>query len=255
MKHCLSWPNEFRIDILRIGFPLKASPPQPLLNPIVRVQENVLARTERRVLNHLCARMPAWITPDRLTAIGMLGALMVFAGYVASNLGDGWLWLAIGGYVVQWFGDSMDGSLARFRGIERPRYGYFLDHSCDGMATALVVTGIGLSGYVLLEVALVALAGYLLLSIHAFLSVRVLGELKLSYLYAGPTELRLFLVCLTLAMIFAGPDPVLGGVFSWFDIVVGIIGLFLIALFVLQTLATARRLSVDEPPIDWKDEA
>ena len=160
------------------------------VKPIVRVQENLLARNERRVLNYFCARMPAWVTPDRLTALGMLGALLVFAGYLASNLGDAWLWLAISGYVVQWFGDSMDGSLARFRGIERPRYGYFLDHSCDGLATTLVVVGIGLSNYVMLEVALVALAGYLLLSIHAFLSVRVLGELKLSYLNAGPTELR-----------------------------------------------------------------
>jgi phosphatidylglycerophosphate synthase len=221
------------------------------VKPIVRVQENLLARNERRLLNYFCARMPAWVTPDRLTAVGMLGAFMVFAGYLASNLGDAWLWLAIGGYVVQWFGDSMDGSLARFRGIERPRYGYFLDHSCDGLATALVVTGIGLSNYVKLEVALVALAGYLLLSIHAFLSVRVLGELKLSYLNAGPTELRLFLIGLTMAMIAAGPEPVLRGIFTWFDLIVGVIGLSLIALFVLQTLATARRLAVDEPPVDW----
>jgi phosphatidylglycerophosphate synthase len=196
--------------------------------------------------------MPAWITPDRLTAIGMLGALMVFAGYLASNLGDGWLWLSIAGYLVHWFGDSMDGSLARFRKIERPRYGYFLDHSCDGLATTLVVAGIGLSGYVLLEVALVALAGYLLLSIHAFLSVRVLGELKLSYLNAGPTELRLVLVGMTLAMIAAGSQPVLFGTFTWFDLFVGGVGSILIALFVLQTLTTARRLALEEPPVDWR---
>ena len=219
--------------------------------PITRVQENVLARAERQILNLLCARMPRWITPDGLTAIGMVGAVMIFAGYVASNLGDAWLWLAIAGYVVHWFGDSMDGSLARFRSIQRPRYGYFLDHSCDGLATALVVAGIGLSGYVALEVALVALAGYLLMSIHAFLSVRVLGELKLSYVGAGPTELRLVLIGLTLAMIAAGPEPVLLGVFTWFDVFVGTVGGFLILLFVLQTLATARRLAKEEPPVKW----
>ncbi len=220
------------------------------VKPIVRVQENLLARAERRALNYFCARMPAWVTPDRLTTLGMLGALMIFGGYLASNLGDSWLWVAIGGYVVQWFGDSMDGSLARFRGIERPRYGYFLDHSCDGLATTLVVVGIGLTNYVMLEIALVALAGYLLLSIHAFLSVRVLGELKLSYLNAGPTELRLFLIALTMAMIAAGPEPVLRG-FTWFDMVVGVIGFALIALFVAQTISTARRLAVDEPPVKW----
>lgn len=215
--------------------------------PIDRIQQNLFARRERLILNWLCSRMPPWMTPDMLTGIGMLGAVMVFAGYVAGNLGDGWLWLSIAGYVVQWFGDSMDGSLARFRKIERPRYGYFLDHSCDGLATALVVIGIGLGNYVLLEVALVALAGYLLLSIHAFLSVRVLGELKLSYLNAGPTELRFVLVGLTLAMIAAGPEPVLFGTFTWFDVMVGGTGLLMIVLFVKQTVTTARRLAVEEP--------
>ncbi len=220
--------------------------------PIVRIQENLLARSERRALNALCARMPYWVTPDRLTAVGMIGALMIFAGYLASNLGDNWLWLAIGGYFVQWFGDSMDGSLARFRRIERPRYGYFLDHSCDGLATALVVVGIGLSKYIMLEIALVALAGYLLLSIHAYLSVRVLGELKLSYLNAGPTELRLVLIALTLAMIAAGPEPVLLGIFTWFDLFAAAVGILLITMFVVQTIVTARRLSIDEPPVDWR---
>jgi hypothetical protein len=84
------------------------------------------------------------------------------------------------------------------------------------------------------------------------LSVRVLGELKLSYLNAGPTELRLVLIAMTLAMIAAGPEPILLGVFTWFDLFVGTVGLFLIALFVLQTIVTARRLSLDEPPIDWR---
>lgn len=220
--------------------------------PIDRIQENLLARSERRLLTWLCARMPTAVTPDRLTAFGMIGALLIFGGYLASNRGDNWLWLSIAGYVIQWFGDSMDGSLARFRRIERPRYGYFLDHSCDGLATMLVVVGIGLSNYVLLEIALVALAGYLLLSIHAYLSVRVLGELKLSYLNAGPTELRLVLIALTLAMIAAGPEPVLLDRFTWFDVFVGCVGALLIVLFVLQTMATARRLAAEEPPFDWR---
>jgi phosphatidylglycerophosphate synthase len=214
---------------------------------IARIQENLLARSERLLLNWLCARLPTWVVPDMLTAVGMLGALMVFAGYVSSNLGDEWLWCAILGYLIQWFGDSMDGSLARYRKIERPRYGYFLDHSCDGLATTLVVVGIGLSSYVLLEVALIALAGYLLLSIHAFLLVRVLGEMKLSYAYAGPTELRLILIVLTLAMIAAGSEPALFGKFTWFDLVVGTIGGMLILFFVIQTVRTARRLAIDEP--------
>ncbi|MGY6552370.1 MAG: CDP-alcohol phosphatidyltransferase family protein [Erythrobacter sp.] len=229
--------------------PTGAAAPQPA--PINRIQQNLLARSERRLLNWLCAHFPRWVTPDMLTAVGMLGALMVFAGYVASNLGDQWLLLAIAGYGVQWFGDSTDGSLARWRKIERPRYGYFLDHSCDGLATTLVVVGIGFTPHVAMEVALVALAGYLLLSIHAFLSVRVLGELKLSYLNAGPTELRFVLIAFTISMMVFGPDAPRWGTWlgpvNGFDIFTASVGVLLITMFVVQTGITARRLAIMEP--------
>ncbi|SCW87694.1 CDP-alcohol phosphatidyltransferase [Sphingobium faniae] len=211
--------------------------------PLDRIQQNRLAASERRLLNWLCAHMPPWITPDRLTAAGMVGAVMTFAGYVASNLASSWLLLAIAGYVVQWFGDSMDGSLARYRHIERPSYGYFIDHSCDGLATLLILAGIGLSPFVTMDVALIALSGYLLLSIHAFLSARVLGEFKLSYLSAGPTELRIMLIVLTIMMMALGDGPGLFGRWSGFDIFVGTVGSILIALFIGQTLVTGRRLA------------
>ncbi|WP_369027226.1 CDP-alcohol phosphatidyltransferase family protein [Qipengyuania sp. RANM35] len=220
---------------------------KPKITPIDRIQENLVARIERRALNWLCARLPRRVSPDMLTAFGMLGALMVFSGYLGSNLDRDWLWLSVAGYVVHWFGDSLDGSLARFRKIERPRYGYFLDHSCDGLATTLLVVGIGLSPFVQLEVALVALAGYLLMSIHAFLSVRVLGELRLSYMNAGPTELRLILIALTLAMYGFGREHPIISQLNGFDLFVGGVGLVLVALFVVQTLQVARRLAVEEP--------
>lgn len=221
--------------------------PLPDVAPIDRIQENMLARAERRLLTWLCARMPAWVTPDLLTFFGLFGAVLVFAGYLASNVDAAWLWLCIGGYAIHWFGDSLDGSLARFRKIERPRYGYFLDHSCDGVATTLVVVGIGLTPYVELEAALIALAGYLLLSIHAFLSVRVLGELRLSYLNLGPTELRLILIALTLAMYVIGPAKAIVGALGGFDLFVAGAGLLMIVLFVVQTATKARMLAKQEP--------
>lgn len=218
------------------------------IGPVARIQENFLAMGERRLLNWLCARMPAWVKPDVLTATGMVGAVLIFAGYATSLLGEDWLWLCLPGYLLHWFGDSMDGSLARFRQIERPRYGYFLDHSCDGFATFLILLGIGVSPYVKLEVALIAMVGYLLLSIHAFLAVRVLGEMRLSYFNAGPTELRLILVALTFSMLVLGDRqrdiPTLTG----FDWVVGSVGVVLIALFVAQTLRSCRKLARIEPP-------
>lgn len=222
--------------------------PLPEIAPIDRIQENFLARGERRLLNWLCARLPRWMTPDKLTFIGMVGAVMILAGYLGSNLAAEWLWLSIAGFVVHWFGDSLDGSLARFRKIERPRYGYFLDHSCDGLATTMIVVGIGLSPYVQVEAALLGLAGYLLLSIHAFLSVRVLGELPLTYLNLGPTEVRVLLIILTLAfLIFGIPQPIWHDVTS-FDLVAWGAGVLMIAIFVAMTTSKARLLAKQEPP-------
>ncbi len=217
------------------------TPPTP--PALAREQKNWLAAGERVLLTWLCGRMPRWVTPDVLTSTGMIGAGMIFAGYVASNWGPHWLLLAIAGYFVQWFGDSMDGSLARFRHIERPSYGYFIDHSCDGLATLLILAGMGLSPFVTMDVALIALAGYLLLSIHAYLSARVLGEFKLSYLTAGPTELRVVLIAMTLLMMTLGTGPGMLGRVSGFDVFVGAVGIILIVLFVKQTVTIGRRLA------------
>ncbi|MBL8657462.1 MAG: CDP-alcohol phosphatidyltransferase family protein [Altererythrobacter sp.] len=222
--------------------------PLPEVSPIERIQENMLARAERRLLTWLCARMPGWVTPDLLTYFGLVGALAVFAGYLGSNLDARWLLLCLAGYLIHWFGDSLDGSLARFRKIERPRYGYFLDHSCDGAATTLVVVGLGITPYIEMESALIALAGYLLLSIHAFLSVRVLGELRLSYFNLGPTELRVILVVFTLAMYFVEPTAAIVGSLNGFDLFLGGAGLVMIGMFVALTFKKARMLALMEPP-------
>ncbi len=222
------------------------SEPSPAAAPLIRIQENWLAARERRLLSWICARLPRSVTPDKLTLTGLVGAAMVFAGYVASNLHSAWLLFALAGYVVQWFGDSLDGSLARFRKIERPSYGYFIDHSCDGLTNLLIVAGIGLSPFVTMDVAMLALAGYFLMSIHAFLSARVTGELKLSYIAAGPTELRLALMAMTVLMLLAGPGYHLGRVGA-FDAFVGAIAALLVVLFAVQTLIVGRRLAAQEP--------
>jgi phosphatidylglycerophosphate synthase len=190
----------------------------------------------------MCARLPARVTPDGLTALGLFGAVLIFAGYALSSFEPAWLWAVVAGFVVHWLGDSLDGSLARFRQIERPEFGYFIDHSTDGLANLLILAGLGLSPFVRLDIALFALAGYLLLSIHAFLAARVVGELRLSYLAAGPTELRLALVAITLAMFAFGAVPVSGSGLTAFDVIVGSVGIVLVILFVIQTLSTARQI-------------
>ena len=211
-----------------------------------RIQLNLLARGERRVLRWLCQRMPGWVTPDMLTLLALISAVLIFLSYALSNVDRQWLWLAVVGYVSHWFGDSLDGTIARFRHIERPRYGYFIDHSCDGLAILLILAGIGSSPYVRVDVALFALAAYLLLAVHTFLIAKVMGDFPLSHLGAGPTELRLLLIGLTITMFLSGPEAgVLPG-FSAFDLFVGFVAAILLAIFLVQTWRTGRMLSAHD---------
>ena len=211
--------------------------------PAVRIQQNILARGERRLLNWICPRLPAWVTPDQLTTLGFMGAVMIAMGYMLSWLGPAWLSLSIVGYIVHWFGDSLDGSLARWRRIERPSYGYFVDHSVDGLAIFLMVGSIGLSPYMRFDVALIAVIGYLLLAIHSFLAAKVVGEFRLSYMAGGPTELRLMLIAMTASMPVIGGADVNGTNFSPFDLFALLISSILVTLFVTQSFSTARQLA------------
>jgi archaetidylinositol phosphate synthase len=212
------------------------------MKPVERIQENFLAKHERRLLNWLCPRLPAWMTPDVLTGLGFGGSLISALGYVMSNGSREWLWLAVAGYFINWFGDSLDGSVARFRKIERPNFGYFIDHSTDALGTVILLGSIGLSPYARLDVMLIVLITYLLLSIHAFLAAKVVDEFRLSYVGAGPTELRLLLITITLAMYALGPMASPWAGLTVFDAFVLGFSAILLSLFVLQTLQTARKI-------------
>ena len=116
------------------------------------------------------------------------------------------MWLSVFGFCLNWFGDSLDGSVARFRKIERPNFGYFIDHSLDALANTVFILGMGLSPYMRMDTALFGLSGYLLLSIHTFISAKVTGVMNLTYLGGGPTEVRMMLIVLTICMYVFGPE-------------------------------------------------
>ncbi|MXO74446.1 CDP-alcohol phosphatidyltransferase family protein [Altererythrobacter aerius] len=217
----------------------------PLQTPR-RIQRNVLAVGEKRLLAWLCARLPASVTPDGLTALAMLAALAIGAGYALSTLHPAWLILAVAGYPIHWFGDSLDGTIARYRHIERPRFGYFIDHSCDGFAALLILGGLGISPYLQVEIALFAVVAYLLLAVHTFLLAKVAGEFPLSHMGAGPTELRLILIALTVTMGVLGPDFGRIAGFNLFDIVFGALATLLIGIFIVQTVRVGRSLAASD---------
>ena len=172
----------------------------------------LLARPEGRVLEWIARRLPAWVMPDHLTALGVLAAIGIAAAYALSNQDPIWLWAASGLLVVHWLGDSLDGTLARVRRSERPRYGYYLDHLVDAIATALIGIGLGLSPYMLLVTGLVIVIAYLVLSINTYLETNTLGVFSLGYGRLGPTEARLGLIALNTALALgAGLEATIAG--------------------------------------------
>jgi archaetidylinositol phosphate synthase len=206
-----------------------------------RVHEMLLGPLERPALQWLSARLPAWMTPDVLTLIGIFGSIATFAGYWAAKVDKNFLWLASLGFVINWFGDSLDGTIARYRKIERPKYGYFIDHTVDSFSMVLVFTGLGLSPYVRLDIACLALVGYLLMSVLTYVEAYVSGKFQLSYAKVGPTEMRLIAICANLAIYFLG-NPIVNSTFvdlTVFDLIVGVIALLLFLAFVVTTFTKA----------------
>jgi archaetidylinositol phosphate synthase len=173
-----------------------------------RWNEGFFRPLERPALAWLAASLPPWVTPNYLTGIGFVGAVITFVGYAASGANPAFLWIASFGLVVNWFGDSLDGTVARLRKIERPRYGYYLDNSIDCIAQLLLAFGIGLSGYVRFDLCLLALVAYLMVSVLSFLRASVSGVFQISYAAIGPTEVRVGFVVLNALLIVFPPNTV-----------------------------------------------
>jgi archaetidylinositol phosphate synthase len=215
------------------------------LRPHKRVNDILLGPWERPLLRWLAAHMPGWMTPDILTGIGVLGAAVTFVSYALSNASGWFLWLASLGLVINWFGDSLDGTLARFRHIERPRYGFFVDHTVDAFNECLVVLGLGLTPYVRFDVACLALIGYLLMSVLVYVRTYVDGVFKISYGRFGPTEVRLIVIILNAIMFFVAPPTftLSFGVFTLFDALVGALAVILGAIYVTSVIQHAQELA------------
>jgi phosphatidylglycerophosphate synthase len=209
------------------------------------VNDILLGPLERPALQWMAERMPRWVTPDVLTGIGVVGSLMTFAGYWASSAAAAFLWLASLGLVVNWFGDSLDGTLARYRKIERPKFGFFIDHTVDAISETLIVFGLGLSPYVTFEVAAVALIGYLLMSVLVYVRTYVTGEFRISYGRFGPTEVRLIIIIFNAVLFFVGVQEVTlwFGEVSVYDFAIGGLGVALIMVFLVSTTIEARQLA------------
>ena len=213
-----------------------------------RVNESLLGPLEKPLLLWIARHTPQGIGSDTMTLIGIIGTGIILVGYGLSHLEAGFLWVASAGFLINWFGDSMDGTLARYRNAERPKYGFFVDHLVDAGSQVVIFVGMGISPYVQLDYACLALAGYLLLSIYAYVTAFVTGEFRISYIKLGPTEMRLIAISLNTAVFFFGNPilPIPGSPISAFDSFVLFIAALLITVFTFASVRKAFSLRVEE---------
>ena len=162
----------------------------------LREMTYVLAEFERRLLERLARRVPRGLRPNHFTALGMLGAVGAGVAYALARFHPAWLWVASLMLGIHWLGDSLDGTLARVRGTERPKYGFYLDHVMGALSVVAVGLGIGLSGYVSPVLALGLVVAYLALAVNVYLESNVFGVATVEYGRMGPTEVRLVLIVL-----------------------------------------------------------
>lgn len=212
--------------------------------PAPRAQLSLLAPIERRCLLWLAQRMPAWVTSDHLTLLGLVAMLLAGLSYWLARWNRYVLLLAIFWLAVNWFGDSLDGTLARLRHRERPRYGFYVDHVVDCFATLFLLGGLALSGYMGAGVALAMLLVYFMLCIEVYLATYALGTFRLSIAKFSPTELRILLAIGNLVAFSRPLVHLRGETWRFFDvagvIALAVMGVVLIVSVVKNTVVLYR---------------
>jgi len=212
-----------------------------------RVHGSLLAAGEKRVLIWIAERLPRWVNSDHLTGLGAAGMLGAGLGYALSPHWRPALLLVVFFLMVNWFGDSLDGTLARVRRHERPRYGFYIDHVLDAVGILLLMGGLLAGGYVSLLPAAAFLLAYYLLTIEIALATHALGVFRISYWKFGPTELRILLAIGTLQLLGSPWSTIAGHHLLLFDIGTAIGAGALLVTFAVSAISNTRKLYAMEP--------
>ena len=207
-----------------------------------RIQESFLAVLERNTLGYLAERTPAWINSDHLTVMGFVSQCSAGLCYALARWNPDALLAGILCLGLNWLGDSLDGTLARVRHQERPRYGFYVDHVSDTIAAVVLMGGLAVSGYAHPGVALGMLVAFLTLSIEAYLATYTLGSFQLSYWKFGPTEIRILLAIGNLALLYHPRIELLKKQVLLFDLggMVAIVGM--VAMLLASTIKHTAQL-------------
>jgi phosphatidylglycerophosphate synthase len=220
-----------------------------------RVNDSFLGPIERPALAWIAARLPAAIVPDQLTAFGVMGGLITAAGFLLSRSSLTWLWLASAGLLINWFGDSLDGTLARVRRIERPRYGFFIDHASDLFCQIITFLALGVSPLAHFGAACLGLITFLLAFVYSMIIAHARATMRVTYFYFGPTEIRALLLLGNVLTIAVGVvdltwlPPVPGaGAITIHDFFIALLSLAGLTAIGTAAVGDARALAAEDPP-------
>lgn len=217
-----------------------------------RIQTSVLKSLEHKALIWLAARQPKWVTSDMLTFVGTVGAFLIGLGYALTSININFLWLSTFGLFVNWYGDSLDGNLARYRHKQRPIYGYYVDHTMDVINESMMFFGAGMAPFFDMRLTLSAFVLYLLMTLNVSMNAHLRSEFKLTYLKLGPTEFRLIIALANTVMLCFG-ERIFSSIIP--NCFIGFVVLMLGIIYIITVISDLKHYSkIDPMPKDNEEE-
>ncbi|MBN2031129.1 CDP-alcohol phosphatidyltransferase family protein [bacterium] len=211
-----------------------------------RVQTSLLADVERKLLLWMAPRLPQWVAPDMLTFLGLFAMAGVGLSYYLVSYHRLYLILASVGFIINWFGDSLDGTLARVRNQQRPKYGYYLDHLVDAFGFSFVIFGLAYSKMISQPFVWLVLVLFFIASINTYLATNSVHVFKISYSKISTTEARIILVILNTILLFINKVTIFSFESYFLDIIAGIVSLFLFVVTLRSAILNLRKLNLKE---------
>lgn len=216
-----------------------------------RIQTSLLNGIEKKALVWMAQRLPGWVTSDMLTFFGVFAAVFYAFFCWMANFDLNYYWASSLCLVANWFGDSLDGTLARVRNTQRPKYGFFIDHSLDALTTCLFCIGLGLGPLMNLDIALFVMGGYLCMSIYTYLSTIVMGQFRLTYAGLGPTEVRIIIIAVCTLYIYERfPQAnvmIAGREWTVFDFIGAAVAVILFGIYIISMIKDLKYLAKIDP--------
>jgi phosphatidylglycerophosphate synthase len=226
----------------------------------IRENRSFFAAGEQQLIRWFVVRIPIYVTPLFLTGIGVSGSVLASIALIGCNWSNAWLAALTIGVSLNWFGDSLDGSLARYRGIERPRFGFLVDHTCDLFSQLIIIISFGLSPYLSVFSALIILICYFLFSSYTYIRAATQRIHQMAYIVLGATEFRMLMIAYPLIAARFGVHEHRFGSLSTIDLAIVVLAIVAVSSLGLKAFFDARKLAILEPsrrstsPVDEKDE-